>query len=99
MSTLLLLLLYSGAVAGVAVAAAWRGRPVLTPSRPRGEGRGERNLFVRSRPLLFCGLLPIVFLQPGFVSRRTPLPVDHTRSIPPWNALGPVVVHNPNLID
>jgi len=99
MSTLLLLLLYSGAVAGVAVAAAWLGRSLMSPSPPRGEGRGEGNLFVRSLPLLFCGLLPIVFLLPGFVSRRTPLPVDHIRSIPPWNALGPVVVHNPNLND
>lgn len=50
-------------------------------------------------PLLFCSLLPIVFLLPGFVSGRTPLPVDHVRSIPPWNALGPVVVWNPNLND
>ena len=49
--------------------------------------------------LLFSGLLPIVFLLPGFVSDRTPLPVDHIRSIPPWNALGPVVVRNPNLND
>ncbi|MEO8349775.1 MAG: hypothetical protein ABI610_12755, partial [Acidobacteriota bacterium] len=50
-------------------------------------------------PLLFSGLLPILFLLPGFVADRTPLPVDHIRSIPPWNALGPVVVHNPNLND
>lgn len=50
-------------------------------------------------PLLFSSLLPIVFLLPGFVSDRTPLPVDHIRSIPPWNALGPVVVRNPNLND
>jgi hypothetical protein len=50
-------------------------------------------------PLLFSGLLPILFLLPGFVADRTPLPVDHIRSIPPWNALGPIVVHNPNLND
>lgn len=50
-------------------------------------------------PLLFCSLLPIVFLLPGFVASRTPLPVDHIRSLPPWNALGAVVVHNPNLND
>jgi hypothetical protein len=80
-TSLLLLLLYSLAVAGVALAAGKLGRPF---------GAG---------PLLFCGLLPIVFLLPGFVSDRTPLPVDHVRSIPPWNALGPVVVSNPNLND
>ena len=49
--------------------------------------------------LLFTGLLPIVFLLPGFVSDRTPLPVDHIRSLPPWNSLGPVAVWNPNLND
>lgn len=50
-------------------------------------------------PLLFCSLLPVLFLLPGFVSDRTALPVDHIRSIPPWSALGPVVVWNPNLND
>lgn len=81
MTTLLLLVLYSVTVAGVAFAAARLGRPI-----PAG-------------PLLFCALLPIVFLLPGFVADRTPIPVDHIRSLPPWNALGPVVVHNPNLND
>src|SRR5687767_14374316 len=98
MSTLLLVFLYTASVAGVALAAAWLGRPLVSPAPPLGEGRGE-GLLIRAIPLLFCGLLPIVFLLPGFVSPRTPLPVDHIRSIPPWNALGPVVVHNPNLND
>lgn len=79
--SVLLLLFYAAAVAGIALAAAKLGRPF---------GAGA---------LLFSSLLPIVFLLPGFVSDRTPLPVDHIRSIPPWNALGPVVVRNPNLND
>ena len=99
MTTLLLLVLYAVTVAGVAFAAARLGRPLVSPALPRGEGRGEGNLFVRGLPLLFCALLPIVFLLPGFVSDRTPLPVDHIRSLPPWSALGPVVVRNPNLND
>ena len=100
MSTLLLLFLYAIAVTGVAFAAKWLGRPLFSsPSPLRGEGRGEGNFLVRSAPLLLCALLPVVFLLPGFVAGRTPLPVDHIRSLPPWSALGPVVVHNPNLND
>jgi hypothetical protein len=99
MSTLLLLFLYAVAVGGVAFAANWLGRSLLSPSPRRGEGRGEGPLLLRSLPLLFCALLPVVFLLPAFVAGRTPLPVDHIRSLPPWSALGPVVVHNPNLND
>ena len=50
-------------------------------------------------PLLACALLPVVFLLPGFVRDKTPVPVDHIRSLTPWRALGPVTVRNPNLID
>lgn len=71
-----------------AVSVAAVGLAAARLARPFGAG-----------PLLFCSLLPIVFLLPGFVADRTPLPVDHIRSIPPWNALGPVVVWNPNLND
>jgi hypothetical protein len=78
-----LLLLFLYAVAVAGVALAAKGL-----GRPLGVA-----------PLLFSALLPVVFLLPAFVTDRTPLPVDHVRSIPPWNALGPVVVHNPNLND
>jgi hypothetical protein len=50
-------------------------------------------------PLLVCSLLPVVFLLPGFVEDKTPIPVDHIRSLTPWRAPGPVTVRNPNLID
>ena len=50
-------------------------------------------------PLLVFAFLPVVFLLPGFTGDRTPIPIDHVRTLTPWRAPGPVTVQNPNLID
>ncbi len=44
-------------------------------------------------------LLPIALLFPGFVSRRTILPVDHAMLLPPWSHVKTAVRYNANLND
>jgi Bacterial membrane protein YfhO len=44
-------------------------------------------------------LLPVLFLLPAFVTKRTIFPVDHAMSLPPWIALPHEAPANPNLND
>ena len=43
--------------------------------------------------------LPVAFCLPGFLGRRTLLPIEHVRIFPPWSAVSDVRSRNANLND
>src|SRR5215510_5046819 len=44
-------------------------------------------------------LLPVAFCLPGYLGRRTLLPIEHVRIFPPWSTLASAQSRNANLND
>lgn len=54
---------------------------------------------IPAAPLGALAALPLLIFPQSFFSDRTPLPLDHARSIAPWQVAGSPAPHNPDLND